>query len=207
MQKPVNPDKKPVIILIAGPNGAGKTSLTQTLLIHEWVKDEGCLYINPDEIAQNTFGDWNSRDAIVKAAYLAQELREDCLLSRNSFVFESVMSAPDKIDFLRRAKASGFFIRLFFVATDSPIICAARVARRVLEGGHTVPIEKIVSRWSKSITNCSIVGQFVDRLYVFDNSVDELNANRLFRVVDGQVKKIYSDNINEWAKAIMAALD
>lgn len=201
------PEKKPVIILIAGPNGAGKTSLTKDLLYHKWVVDQGCVYINPDEIAQNEFGDWNSREAIISAANKAQEIREECLAAKRSLVFESVMSATDKIDFLQRAAAAGFFIRLFFVATDSPTICASRVAKRVIEGGHTVPIEKIVSRWLRSITNCTIVGRFVDRLYVYDNSVDGLPANRLFRVVEGKVKKTYTDEINVWARKIMEVLD
>jgi predicted ABC-type ATPase len=41
--------KKPVLIIIAGPNGSGKTSITSKILQHEWV--ESCLYINPDNIA------------------------------------------------------------------------------------------------------------------------------------------------------------
>lgn len=41
--------KKPVLIIIAGPNGFGKTSITSKILQHEWV--ESCLYINPDNIA------------------------------------------------------------------------------------------------------------------------------------------------------------
>ena len=41
--------KKPVLIIIAGPNESGKTSITSKILQHEWV--ESCLYINPDNIA------------------------------------------------------------------------------------------------------------------------------------------------------------
>ena len=45
------------MIVIAGPNGSGKTSVTQKFLLHEWA--EGTLYINPDEIAQDLFRNWN----------------------------------------------------------------------------------------------------------------------------------------------------
>jgi predicted ABC-type ATPase len=41
--------KKPTLIIIAGPNGSGKTSVTGLLLNHEWI--EGCVYINPDNLA------------------------------------------------------------------------------------------------------------------------------------------------------------
>jgi len=50
------------------------------------------------------------------------------------------MSADDKIDFILRAKKADFFIRLFFISTESPTINAARIADRVMKGGHDVPI-------------------------------------------------------------------
>lgn len=202
----MNTEKRPVIILVGGPNGAGKTSLTQDLLLHEWVTKEGCEYINPDEIARDVFGDWNSQEAMRDAATEATQRREECLQQGRSLVFESVMSSPDKIDYLRRAKAAGYFIRLFFVGTDSPTICAARVAQRMMQGGHTVPLEKIISRWTKSITNCALAAQFIDRTYIFDNSVDGEKATRLFRTVDGAVQKIDVDYINDWAKEVLLIL-
>ena len=56
---------KPILIVIAGPNGSGKTSVTSKILKHEWM--ENALYINPDIIAQEIFGDWNSPEAITQA--------------------------------------------------------------------------------------------------------------------------------------------
>ena len=57
---------KPEMIIIAGPNGSGKTTVTQKFLHHEW--SQGVLYINPDQIAKNVFSDWNSCEAVLKAA-------------------------------------------------------------------------------------------------------------------------------------------
>jgi len=56
--------EKPKLLIIAGPNGSGKTSVTRKILKHTWI--EGCEYINPDDIARNMFGDWNSPEAILK---------------------------------------------------------------------------------------------------------------------------------------------
>lgn len=67
----------PTLCVVAGPNGSGKTSTTIQLLQNEW--SEGSLYINPDNIAQEQFGDWNSPDAVMKAAKVATELRYKCL--------------------------------------------------------------------------------------------------------------------------------
>ena len=194
--------KKPEMIIIAGPNGSGKTSVTKRFLHHEWAA--GTLYINPDEIANDVFGDWNSHDSILKAANYSSELREKCLKERKSFVFETVMSADDKIDFIIRAKQAGFFIRLFFISTSHPTINAARIAARVMKGGHDVPITKIVSRYYKSIENCKMVSSIVDRLYVYDNSIDGYEAKLLFRLVDRNVAKVYTEQIPDWAKIIIA---
>lgn len=143
------------MIIIAGPNGSGKTSVTKRFLHHEWA--EGTEYINPDEVANDMFGDWNSKEAVLSAANYCAEWREKCLTDRKSFVFETVMSAMDKVDFIARAKKCGYFIRLFFISTESPKINAARIADRVMQGGHDVPITKIVSRYYKSIQNCKAV--------------------------------------------------
>lgn len=191
----------PEMIVIAGPNGSGKTSVTQRFLHHEWA--EGTLYINPDEVAQNKFGDWNSQEAVSKAANFCAALREECLQNHTSFVFETVMSAKDKIDFVCKAKEAGYFIRLFFISTSHPSINAARIANRVMKGGHDVPITKIVSRYYKSLANCRTVAPIVDRLYVYDNSIDDEDARLLFRLANGEMKKMYVANIPDWAQILL----
>lgn len=192
---------KPVLIVIAGPNGSGKTTITTKILNHEWL--ENSVYINPDIIAQEKFGDWNSESAILQSINYCTSLREQCLEKKQSLIFETVMSANDKIDYLKRAKEMGFFIRFFFVCTLSPTINAARIANRVMEGGHDVPISKIITRYQKSLSNCKIVSKFVDRTYVYDNSIDNQEAKLLFRLSDGKLMKLYTDDIPEWAASIL----
>jgi predicted ABC-type ATPase len=199
----VSTPERPRLIVVAGPNGTGKTSITEQLLRHRWM--EGCEYINPDYIARDEFGDWNSADAVGRAARLAQERREACLSAGRSLAFETVLSMPDKIDFIERARSLGYFVRLFFIGTDDPSINAKRVAMRILEGGHEVPIGKIISRYARSIANCAVVVRSVDRAYVYDNSVDDQPARLLFRLRDGLVFKRYGE-INPWAQAILQEL-
>lgn len=191
---------KPVLIVIAGPNGSGKTTITSRVLHHEWLEDS--IYINPDNIAQNMFGDWNNQDAVLKAAQYCQARREECLNNKHSMIFETVMSTAEKIDFIKRAKEAGFFIRLFFVGTSSPTINASRIATRVMKGGHDVPITKIISRYAKSIINCEIASQYADRTYVYDNSKDGVEAQLLFRMTEGKIFKEYVKEIPEWAIGI-----
>lgn len=196
---------KPRLIVIAGPNGSGKTTFTNLVLRHDW--SEGCVFINPDEIANNEFGDWNSPEAVIKAAVRAQEIREECLLGGTSMLVETVFSRQDKLEFIQRAKNAGFFVRFFFIGTDTPEINAARVARRVISGGHDVPITKIISRYDRSIAYAALAFQIADRAYVYDNSVDNREPRKLFRTRDGMIFKSYKDlKLHDWAKILLEGL-
>jgi predicted ABC-type ATPase len=199
-------EKKPVLIVIAGPNGSGKTSITSKILKHEWT--ELCAYINPDVIAQEKFGDWNSPEAVRNAVVFAQKQREQCIAKNESLIFETVLSTQEKVDFITHAKEKGYFVRLFFVCTNSPKINAFRVAMRVLEGGHDVPISKIISRYSKSMTNAIKVSKIADRAYFYDNSENNEEAKLLFRLSDGKIYKKYASlKSYSWAKPIFGFFD
>lgn len=195
------PLKRPTLCIVAGPNGSGKTTTTIQLLANEWAEDS--QYINPDNIAQETFGDWNSQDAVLKAAQLATQKRYECLEKKENFVFETVFSSSEKLDFVRKAKEAGFFIRFFFVCTNNPSINAQRVAKRFMEGGHEVPISKIISRYYKSLENAAEAISLVDRAYIYDNSVEDELPQLLYRTSEGQVIKQYTSNIPDWAKALL----
>ncbi|MFZ1829152.1 MAG: zeta toxin family protein [Candidatus Competibacteraceae bacterium] len=200
----MNPPSKPRLIVVAGPNGAGKTSITEQLLRHEWMG--GCVYVNPDFIARDEFGDWNAPAAVLKAATRAAEVREQCLKEGSSLAFETVLSMTDKIEFIQRARQAGFFVRLFFVGTDDPSINAKRVALRVMEGGHEVPIGKIIARYTRSLANCSVTARIADRAYIYDNSVEEAPARLLFRTEEGRLIRHYG-HINPWAHEILRKID
>ena len=197
----VRENHKPVLIVIAGPNGSGKTTITSKILRHEWLED--AVYINPDQVAQDKFGDWNSPEAVMQAAQYCEQQRERCLQDGQSLIFETVLSSDGKVDFIRRAKQMGYFIRLFFVSTSHPSINAARIAQRVMEGGHDVPITKVISRYYKSILNCKRCAFLAVRVYFYDFSFDVVDARLLFRMTDGQLFKQYTDDIPEWAKTLI----
>ncbi len=194
-------ERKPTLCVVAGPNGSGKTTTTMQLLNNEWAADS--LYINPDNIAQDTFGDWNSFDAVLKAAEYATELRYLCLEQGRDFVFETVFSAVEKLEFLKKAQEAGFFIRFFYVCTSDPAINVARITQRYLAGGHEVPISKVVSRYYKSLLNAAKAISFVDRAYIYDNSIDNQLPRLLFRTTDGNLFKRYTDEIPDWAMKLI----
>ena len=197
-------DRRPTLCIVAGPNGSGKTTTTIQLLESEWSADS--LYINPDNIAQEIFGDWNSPEAVLKAAKLATEKRYECLEMKQDFVFETVFSSDEKLEFVRKTKAAGFFVRLFFVCTENPSINAKRIAQRVMDGGHEVPISKIISRYYKSLDNATQAIRLVDRAYIYDNSVEDALPQLLYRTVDGKIYKRYAEVLPEWAESLICNL-
>src|SRR5262249_30257746 len=124
--------------MVAGPNGSGKTTLTRALVEGEFEFGE---YINPDEIARELACSDFERAA--RAQAIADQRRAACIADKRSFSFETVMSHPSKVEVLHQARDAGFRIKLFFVSIDDPRTNIERVALRVAQGGHDVPIDRI----------------------------------------------------------------
>lgn len=151
--------------MVAGPNGSGKTTLTRQL--RERGVDFG-EYINPDDIALTLDGTYDAR--VVEAQRVADRRRDECIEAQRSFSFETVMSHPSKIDILKRAKAVGFFVQLYFVGIDDPRTNVDRVAFRVAQGGHDVPQDRIIARWHRTMALLADAVSTADQAFVFDNS-------------------------------------
>jgi predicted ABC-type ATPase len=100
---------------------------------------------------------------------------------------------------------AGYFVRLFYISTLDPRINAARVADRVMQGGHTVPIDKIVTRYARSMANLGAAIELADRVYIYDNSVDNRDALLVARAQDGLLRKIYGA-LPEWVRRAVERL-
>ncbi|MBL0739851.1 zeta toxin family protein [Chryseolinea lacunae] len=100
-------------------------------------------------------------------------IREELLKREISFTMESVFSHIDKVNFMQRAKDSGFKVYLYFVSTESPAINIKRVAGRVAAGGHDVPTDKILTRYERTMRNLEPALKVAYRAYIFDNSGNE----------------------------------
>src|SRR5687767_592605 len=66
--------------------------------------------------------------------------------------------------------ARGGFFGFIYVALESPEISRERVARRVAQGGHDVPAEKLAQRWRKSVENVGWFAKRANRFWIVDNS-------------------------------------
>ncbi|MGI8493898.1 MAG: zeta toxin family protein [Pyrinomonadaceae bacterium] len=132
------------------------------------------------------------------ASVAADFIRQKLILSRRSFAFETVMSSPDKIELLEKAKSFGYRTYLYFVATDSPSINISRVKYRVKTGGHDVPTDKITTRYYRSLDLLREAIKNTNRAYLFDNSGSELLW--LAEITDGKNLELKADAVPPWFK-------
>lgn len=134
----------------------------------------------------------NSYFASVAADFIRQKLVD----MGKSLTFETVMSSPDKIDFLRAAQRKGYRTYLYFVSTEDPSINISRVSHRVKMGGHPVPEEKIISRFSRSLDLLMDAIACSDRAYIFDNSGKQ--QVWIAEITDGKWLEMKTENMPNW---------
>lgn len=128
-------------------------------------------------------------------SFLADYVRRRLLKTSSKFTFETVMSHPSKLEFMKEAKDNGFKVYLYFISLGDPLINVERVKNRVLEGGHDVEKEKIVSRYSKTMDNLYRAIMIANESYIFDNSHTE---PKLFAIVKNRQIEFQQMNIPAW---------
>lgn len=152
-----NNDRLPEIIVFAGPNGSGKSTITKLAKVIE-------PYINADDIKRTNYC------SDLEAAQIAERMREDAILKKSSFTFETVLSTERNLNLLKRAKEQGYFIRCIYVLTADVDVNVMRVESREALGGHGVPEDKIRSRYEKALKLIPKLVDVCDVLHIYDNT-------------------------------------
>ncbi|WP_441242411.1 AAA family ATPase [Tardiphaga sp. 768_D3_N2_1] len=203
------PVEPPYCLCIAGPNGSGKSTLVRALRRIAQLRD----WIDPDVVASDLRGrpenipysdEHLSRIAFRQARYMRVEYAR----AGQSFGFETVYSHPSNLDFLRTLTAFGYKVDLYFVCTESPEINMQRVANRAASGGHDVPLDRIRTRWSKSIEVLLASLPFIERIALFDNSSEQADARFDAEIkLDGAQRTIKLNHsqepLSDWAYSLV----
>lgn len=158
-----------------------------------YLDDTQFLRFNDDKLIFRDVGS-NSYFASVAADFIRQKLIEHS----RSFTFETVMSFPDKIELLQWAQSRGYRTYLYYVATEDPSINISRVRYRVRRGGHSVPEDKIVSRYHRSLDLLFDAVRATHRAYIFDNSTHE--HIWLAEITNGHTLEMKTDQMPAWFK-------
>ena len=159
--------KLPKLYIIAGCNGAGKTTASFTILPEVL----GCKeFINADEIAKG-LSPFQPESVAVQAGRIMLARMDELLQKGETFAFETTLATKSYKQKIEWAQANGYEVTLLFFWLDSPNIAKERVAQRVAEGGHSIPLETIERRYYNGIANLfTIYIDIVDICYIFDNS-------------------------------------
>lgn len=140
---------KPRCIVIAGPNGAGKTTFAT-----EYLPQEARVlnFLNVDLIAGGMSPLRPELAAVAAARWMLDEV--DRLLERRAdFAWESTLSGLTHVKRLQRIKQLGYHVELIYLRLESPQLALRRVAARVRQGGHDVPTDDLLRRFSRSRQN------------------------------------------------------
>jgi predicted ABC-type ATPase len=186
-------DGRPLLVAIAGPNGAGKSTFYQAHLRYT-----GLPFVNADIIAAKTgLGAY-------EAAEIAENMRRTRFELRESFVFETVFSDPvsEKLGFLEAAAGAGYNVVLFFIGISGPEASINRVGMRVLEGGHGVPLDKLETRYPRTMENLRHAILRLPQVLIYDN--DDLRTPfRLTAVFSHGEFVLLKQPIPKWLRPVL----
>lgn len=189
--------QRPQLWIIAGPNGAGKTTLTG-----KYVADRVTV-VNPDDIALRIDPNHKGNKAVmVQAGREALRQRETLMREGKSFAVETTLTGKGEIELMRRAAANGYKVNLFFVGINDAQLSVSRVAQRVRSGGHPVPLEDILRRFDRSLSNFGLAQSLAERVFVVDNSLDRRRL--VLSIENGRVKHV-ARQLPKWAKTAVPA--
>jgi predicted ABC-type ATPase len=161
---------RPALTVIAGANGAGKSTLTGG----NPDVFRAIPVLDPDAFLNILHSSRRGMSAI-SAGKEVLRLAKEHLERRESFAVETTLSGRNYLQMMQHARIidRGFEVVLIYIGTRSVEINLARIAKRVLGGGHNVPEMDVRRRYLRSLQNLPVAAANADQVLLFDNS-DEL---------------------------------
>ena len=160
----------PRLYIIAGCNGAGKTTASMTFLPQLVSCKE---FVNADDIAKG-LNPLNPEGMAVAAGRLMLERIEKLLKAKSTFAIETTLATRSYHKLVEKAHDAGYEVSLVFIFLASADLAVERVRLRVESGGHNIPVDVIIRRYSLGLENLSkIYIPIVDHWMLIDNSMGD----------------------------------
>lgn len=135
------------LVIVGGPNGSGKSTFAD-----EYVSLYQLRYLGADAIAAELCpADPFSVRVEASKQFIAR--LKHSLQQGESLVIESTLAGRNLDKHLQQARDLGYQITIVFVTLDSPELSIARIRERVANGGHHVPDEDVIRRFSRAREN------------------------------------------------------
>jgi predicted ABC-type ATPase len=193
---------RPIFHLLAGPNGAGKSTLYRALVASGNIGSK-LEFVNADLYEQaHLRGITDPQKRSEAARDWADSRREALLNAKTSFVSETVFSHESKLALITRAQSMGFDVVLYVVSLDDPKRLLARVTQRVREGGHSVPAQKILERYPRTMANLKKAVRLADLAFVYDAAEVERGAHLLVAMCERENTTLLVTELPSWVQAL-----
>lgn len=164
--KPARSADAPRVVVFAGPNGAGKSTHADAILHAMGIG----TFVNADYIARGLAG-INTEAVHIAAGRIMLRRLNDLAAAREDFAFESTLSSRSFAPFLKRLKAAGYRVAIYYFSLDNAQLAVRRVRLRVSLGGHGLPAETVRRRFVRSRSNFfALYAPLADDWVLFDNS-------------------------------------
>ncbi|HUJ72933.1 MAG TPA: zeta toxin family protein, partial [Verrucomicrobiae bacterium] len=99
---------------------------------------------------------------------------EEASKARTDFAFETTLSGRSYVRVIRKLRAVGYRIHMFYLWIPGPDLALLRIRNRVQVGGHDVPARDVRRRYDRTLVNLfRLYRPLLDTLRVFDNATDE----------------------------------
>jgi predicted ABC-type ATPase len=125
------------------------------------------------------------------------------LRAGQTFVSETVFSHPSKLALIADAQSQGFLVMLLVVALDDPAQLLEREARRVTEGGHPVPTQRILERYPRTLANLSKAVRLADAAVLYDTAESASDTLRAVALCKSNWTQELVAPLPEWAQQVL----
>jgi len=191
--------------LLAGPNGAGKSTLYRAL-VREGILGPPLEFVNADLHERAHLQHMTNPQQRSEAARAWAEARRTALMdARTPFASETVFSHPSKLRLIDTAQRQGYTVALHIVALDDPARLPARVAQRVREGGHPVPVERILARYPRTMEYLAQAVHQADVAYLYDAQEVSEGGPRLVALRTPAGTTVLANPLPPWAQCMLQA--
>lgn len=176
----------PEIVIVAGSPGSGKSlvvnALSSNVLYQNYSYYSYLDYIKP------VVGD--EENGFIEDA-------EDVLV-------ETILTATNQREYIAELKNAGCKITMYYVGTESPMININRIARKAILKEKECDIDKVYSRFFKSLAGAISLIDHINDLYLLDNSEDGEAPVIVGHFHDGKLMSGLNENAPDWARLFLS---